>query len=44
VHRAEASTMLARTFLEFLMLVVFARVWRRSPGPSNAMPMARTYK
>ena len=32
--------MLARTFLEFLMLVLFARVCRRSPGPSNAMPMA----
>src|SRR4029077_20979121 len=39
-HRAEASTMLARTLLELLVLVHFARIYRRPPGPSNAMPMA----
>ena len=32
--------MLARTLLELLMLGHFARIYRRPPGPSNAMPMA----
>ena len=32
--------MLARTLFELLMLVHFARIYRRHPGPSNAMPMA----